>query len=147
MVRTKAVARPPTREPPPPWRRVPPNAIASGTRARFMQLWHDGVKVDDIAKVIGVSRRTAFNWQQNLLRHGSFMAPIQGRIGRYYKLSIDDENALMSALERDGWMYQDEMRNWLLYERGVEVSQPFISQLLKKNNWSRKTLKITSNKR
>jgi hypothetical protein len=38
-------------------------------------------------------------------------------------------------------MYQDEMKAWLLEERGVSVGQPTISRMLKEEGWSRKVIR------
>ena len=38
-------------------------------------------------------------------------------------------------------MYQDEIRHWLLVERGVKVSQSTISNFLENRGWSRQTLR------
>jgi hypothetical protein len=58
-----------------------------------------------------------------------------------------DEKALFETLRDHGWMYQDEMVNWLLEERGVRVSQPTVSKLLRRNHWTRKALLTISNRR
>jgi hypothetical protein len=68
-------------------------------------------------------------------------------MGRPNKLSLLDERALLDELRSTGWMYQDEMIQWLALERGVTVMQGTISILLKRNKWSSKSLYLLSSRR
>jgi transposase len=68
-------------------------------------------------------------------------------MGRPRALTLADEKALFMELQTAGWYYQDEMIKWLMDERGVVVSQPTISAMLKRNNWTRKSIKLMSNNR
>jgi transposase len=109
---------------------------------KYMDLWLDYIPVSAIAPAVGISRRTAFNWHSNLLKYGSIRKPSQLPIGRLHKLSLSDERALLDELHSTSWMYQDEMIQWLVLERGVTVSQATISTTLKRNKWTSKSLSM-----
>jgi transposase len=110
MGRKKAVMREPWRPKPPPYRRIASHAAPPEKRAKFMELWRSGLEVDIAAQEASVSRATAFRWQHNPQRHGSFMSPGQVPLGRPHKLTVNDEKLLLQKLETSGWMYQDKMR-------------------------------------
>lgn len=146
MGRAKHVPRSPQRPKPPTGYRQPHpnNAHSSLVISHFMKLWKEGVKVSKIAEIMSISRTQCFKWQQNLLRYGSVRYPYQRVLGRPYKTSIADEEALLEAITYEGWMYQDEMRKWLEEERGVKLGKTAMSDLLKRNGWSRKTIELRS---
>jgi len=132
--------------------RLPPyNHKATGhatqKRLEFTSLWRRGHKIEDIASAINIGRRTAFEWQKNLLRYGSIKAPGEVPRGPPRKLSVADKKALFEALLQRGWMYLDEMQEFLLEERCVDVTIGRISQVLKAHNWTRKSLKLSSSDR
>ena len=112
-----------------------------------MELWHRKVPVESIASRIGISRSIAFRWQSNLLKYGSIRRPGQVPLGRPHALSEADEKALLDHLLEKGWMYQDEIVEWLLEERDVTVCQSTVSNILRRNNWTRKSLYLISNRR
>ncbi|KAK9237063.1 DDE superfamily endonuclease-domain-containing protein [Lipomyces kononenkoae] len=82
--------------------------------------------------------------KSNLLRYGNVRKPYFRQLGRARKLSQDDENALFEYLRSQGWRQQAELVWWLLQERGVLVSQPTLSRVLKRRNWTRKELRRIS---
>jgi hypothetical protein len=86
-----------------------------------MDLWPDDIPVSVIAPVVRISQRTAFYWHSNLMKFGSIRKPSQLPMGRQHKLSLSDERALFDKLHSTGWIYQDEMIQWLVLERGVMV--------------------------
>jgi transposase len=116
-------------------------------RVEFINLWRRGVKCSVIAATIHISERTAFLWQKNLYRYQSIKCPIELPIGRPRKLTVADKNALYDHLVENGWSYLDEMKEFLLEERGVDVSLATISELLSSNNWTRKQLKLVARDR
>lgn len=103
-----------------------------------------GWEIADVAKECQVSECTIFRIQANLLRYGSVRKPQYRKLGRARKLSLADEDTLFEYLLGNGWSHQDEMIYWLFNERGVMVSQPTISRLLKRRGWSRKEMRRIS---
>lgn len=103
-----------------------------------------GWDISDIAAECQVSDRTVFRIQANLFRYGSIRPPRFRKLGRDRKLSSADEEALFQYLLGSGWCHQDEMIYWLFNERGVLVSQPTISRLLRRRGWNRKEMKRIS---
>jgi hypothetical protein len=63
------------------------------------------------------------------------------------KLSIADQEALYEHVMDVGWLYLDEMKEWLCEERGINVSISTVHQLLQRNNWTQKSLKLVSRDR
>ena len=116
-------------------------------RRKFIHLTLEGVNRNQICQEHDLPSRTAERWWHNILRYGSISIPFGSRIGRPYTVTIADENALLEALLEVGWMYLDEIAHWLLEERGVEVSKSSIHWVLKRNSWTRKTLRVMSNSR
>jgi arginine repressor len=58
-------------------------------------------------------------------------------------LNREDEDAVLEYLVSDGWRQQEEIVAWLLAERGVVVSRPTVSRVLKRRRWTEKgVLKI-----
>ena len=78
------------------------------------------------------------------MTHGSAKAPRYRKLGRAWKLTKADEDTLFEYLLSEGWRYQDEIIQWLWFERVVQVSQPTVSRLIKDRKWSRKKLKRVS---
>jgi transposase len=99
-----------------------------------------GWRIEDVSKDTGVKPRTLRSWRLNLLRYQSMNRPPLAALGRPHKLTGEDEDAVLEHLLRNGWMMQDEIIHWLENERGVVVSQPTISRLLKAKGWSRKKI-------
>ena len=98
----------------------------------------------EIATYVGVCTQTVRNVETNLLQHGSVIKPRFGKLGRPSRLTLADKEALKTELISHGWMYQDEMVNWLFIERGVVVHRSTISRLLKIEGWCQKTLRPLS---
>jgi transposase len=143
MGRKKGVIRLPKRPQPPPFRRQNRGHLPA-VRGEFVQLWRQGVPVNTIKTRLGIGRSTAYEWQTNLIQYGSVISPGQALLGRPYVTSKADEMALLRLLETHGWVYQDEMRQWLLEERGVDVSRTTMSDILKRNGWTRKKIEYMS---
>ena len=95
----------------------------------------------------GPSLRTIAYWKRNISRYGSAHAPLLRKLGRGRELTVADEEALEEELRQCGWLLQDEMKYWLQVNRGVEVSQPTISRLIKRRDRSRKKLYAISRAR
>jgi transposase len=112
----------------------------------FVDQWRLNRPIPEIATAIGISERSAWRWQNNLRKYGSIRRPTQIPLGRPHKLSVADEKALLHELRNTGWMYQDEMIQWLAHERNVTVSQATVSSLLKANQWTSKTLSLQSDR-
>jgi transposase len=112
----------------------------------FVDRWQLNQPIPEIAVAIGVSERTAWYWHSNITKYGSIRKPRQLPLGRPHKLSVADEKALLQELRSAGWMYLDEMVQWLVVERGVQVSIATVSSLLKANQWSSKSLKLQSDR-
>jgi transposase len=112
----------------------------------FVRLLLAGKKLPDASIDLNIPEGTLSRWQANLHKYGSVVPPVCLPMGRPHCISEDDEKALLECLLQEGWMYQDEMIYWLHMERGVTVSQPTISRIIK-NNWSRKRLEVLSDKR
>lgn len=144
MARTRHIPRSPQRRRPAAYREAPHHALPTSSVVAFMDLWKHGMKVNDIASSIGISRAIAFRWQQNLMRYGSIRKPFARVKGRPYITSIDDEKAFLEALSLNGWMIQDEMVEWFKEERGVSMDQSSVSRLLQRNGWSRKSIELRS---
>jgi transposase len=86
---------------------------------------------------LGIGRTTVYRWEANLMRYGSAVAPCDiTALGAPHKLRKDDEDALFATLASEGWIYQLEMQHWLYMERGILVSQPTISRLLRRKGWT-----------
>ena len=143
---------PPKREPRAPSRPKarlaytrPYNAASPATCRAFMRLWQEGVRIADIANSINISESIGYEWQANLRDHGSIRPESQAPAGRRYCLTVADEKAILDKLQKSCWMYLDELAEWLRLERDVDVSISTVSRLLKRNNWTRKTLQIGSN--
>jgi transposase len=146
MPRRCVQAKAPSRPLPSPFYRQY-NGHPEEKRRKYVRLMLEGVTPEVAAAQTNIGFSTAKRWSRNLKRYGSIHSPYKSAIGRPRKLTINDETALMEALLDCGWMYQDEMVFWLQEERGVEVSQPFISALLHTNGWSRKSLQVVSHER
>lgn len=97
-----------------------------------------------IAKQVNCSERAVYNVKQNLMKYGNVRAPPQTALGARVKISDEDSEALYEALVANGWMAQRRMRDWLLTERGIEVSQSTISRFLEDKGWTQGTLKDAS---
>jgi transposase len=148
MPRHRNIPHPPIRKGPPSYHRSPKKPAKRGDVClAYIDLLRQGIRPDAIAVSIGISRTTAYQWQANLFAYGSIRRPILAPRGRPYTLSEEDEIALMEQLKFSGWMYQDEMVDWLLEERGVIVSQATVSNIIRRNHWSRQTISLISNRR
>jgi transposase len=121
-------------------RKRPNEETAQLKSLAFVDRWHLNRPIPEIATDVGISERTAWRWHSNIKKYGSIRKPSQIPLGRRHKLSVGDELALLHELRNTGWMYQDEMIQWLAHERDVMVSQGTISTLLKANMWTSKTL-------
>jgi arginine repressor len=53
-------------------------------------------------------------------------------------LNREDEDAVLEYLVSGGWRQQEEIVAWLLAERGVVVSRPTVSRVLKRRGWTEK---------
>lgn len=120
------------------------NALSGDKISQIGRYLRLGWKCEAIASACNVSRATIFRYQSNLLRYGSLRKPAYQSLGRARKLSQADEDAVFEYLLHESWRQQDEVRSWLYYERGVDVSVPTISRLFKRRKWSRKQLKRIS---
>ncbi|EED17223.1 conserved hypothetical protein [Talaromyces stipitatus ATCC 10500] len=120
------------------------NALSGDKISQIGRYLRLGWKCEAIASACNVSRATIFRYQSNLLRYGSLRKPAYRSLGRARKLSQADEDAVFEYLLHESWRQQDEVRSWLYYERGVDVSVPTISRLFKRRKWSRKQLKRIS---
>jgi transposase len=116
-------------------------------RVMFMELYRAGISITSIAEALEFSRATAFRWQKNIRRYGSIKAPDTVPKGRPFRLSIDDQFALFEELCQAGWMYLDEMKDWLLEEREILIDVSTIGKYLKKSGWTKKSLKLVSRNR
>jgi transposase len=105
---------------------------------RFIEL---GWKPQAIADREGCSLSMIYKMEQTILTYGTLRKPIQGKLGRPLKVSREDEEALFDEMVRSGWMYQDEIAYWLMVERGVFISQPTISRMIKRNQWSARSIR------
>ncbi|KAK7177818.1 TPR domain-containing protein [Paraphaeosphaeria sporulosa] len=99
--------------------------------------WHE----QEIADRVGCSRHAVRKVYNNTITTGCVRKALTGKLGRPPKLAKEDSLALRGELLRHGWMYQDEMVWWLSVERGIFITQSTISRLLKREGWSRKTLR------
>jgi transposase len=106
-----------------------------------------GESNEQIAKNTGAKLRTVQRWRLNWMRYNSCLRPPLAALGRPHSLTREDCNALFNALVQHGWMYQDEMKAWLLEERGVAVSTSTVCRLLKEEGWSRKKIQRISRSR
>lgn len=97
-----------------------------------------------IAEECRVHSSTVYRIRNNLVSYGSVRKPYYRQLGRARKLSKADEDALFEWLLYEGWRNQDEVVFWLWQERDVIVSQPTVSRLLKRRNWTRKELRRIS---
>jgi len=111
------------------------------TVTRYLLL---GWKCNAIATECGISSRSVYRIQENLMRYGSVRKPHYRTLGRAKKLSKADEEALFEYLLHEGWRQQDEIKYWLWHEREVDINQSTISRLFKRRKWSRKHLKRIS---
>ena len=73
-------------------------------------------------------------------KHGCVRKPV-GKLWRRRKTSDEDKKALFEQLVRSGRMYQDEIVYWLDVERDVVVNHSTVARLLRKNDWTRRTLR------
>src|SRR6267378_7708895 len=111
------------------------------TVTRYLLL---GWKCKAIATECGISSRSVYRIQENLMRYGSVRKPHCRTLGRAKKLSKADEEALFEYLLHEGWRQQDEIKYWLWHKREVDINQSTISRLFKRRKWSRKHLKRIS---
>jgi transposase len=89
-------------------------------------------------------RGAVTNVQHNLIQYGCVRKPLQNKLGRHNRIAGEDAQALFDELLIHGWMYQAEMVRWLDVERGVYVNQSTVSRFLKKQGWTRRTLRPCS---
>ena len=99
-----------------------------------------GVHSKTISQEVDCCRTAVDNVARNLRVYGCVRKPV-GKLGRRRKITDEDEEALFEQLVRSGWMYQDEIVYWLDVERDVVVNRSTVARLLKKNNWTRRTLR------
>lgn len=145
--RASPTLNPVNRPGPPQSYRRRPSAYGVDKIRSFIQMVMNNHKIPEIASVIGVSERQLYRWQANLIDHGG-IANIETHVqGRKYKLTVDDEEALLEHLKYDGWKELGEMVYWLEYERGVTVSRSTVSRLLERNSWNKKKLEVISSNR
>ena len=98
-----------------------------------------------IREETGVPLSTIYRWQKNCRLYGGPRQPsFYAETPRRRAVTAEDEKKLLDWLLNEPWHCQDEMRQWLFNERGVICSQPTISRLIKRNNWSRKMLERVS---
>jgi transposase len=141
----------PKRKPPQP--SVSSIAFRTSARARptsetahVVRLLLLGWKLAAIYEETKVPIKTLYRWQQNLKLYGSVRPPQRRAWGRRKVLTNADENALFEHLLLAGWMYLDEMQQWILEERDVTVSVSTISRMLKRR-WNRKMIRRIANAR
>jgi transposase len=111
------------------------------TISHVMRLMLLGKDVREVAEETGVCKSTVYEWQKNLLKHGSIRKPRSGVQGRPKKMTKEDEDALLCHLIDGGWQEQKEQCEWLLEARGVKVTQSTVSRLAKRMGWSEKNIK------
>src|SRR6266446_6135802 len=81
------------------------------------------IKCNAIATECGISSRSVYRIQENLMLYGSVRKPHYRTLGRAKKLSKADEEALFEYLLHEGWRQQDEIKYWLWHEREVDINQ------------------------
>lgn len=120
------------------------NAAPQQTCQRFMQLWHGGSTISEIAGTLRISESTGYRWQASLLDHGSIRPENQLPAGRRHSLTVADEIAVLERLQTSCWLYLDEIVAWLRIYRAVDVSASTVSRMFKRNGWTKKILEIGS---
>lgn len=115
-------------------------ALPASMRSRIIRFLFRHWRPDAIAKEVGCSVTTVYEYQENLFMYGSISAPRRRRLGRPCKITIAAGDSLIEYLERYPWTYQKEMAWFLWEEHGIFVHQSTISRELKKRGWSGKKL-------
>ncbi|KAK7177519.1 hypothetical protein PSPO01_16431 [Paraphaeosphaeria sporulosa] len=95
---------------------------------RFLSLgWHPNA----VATRERCSLHAVRNVKENLDKFANTRHPLQRKLGRPSAISDENGEALFDELVHSGWMYQDEIVQWLAIERDCRVSRQAVQRYLK----------------
>ncbi len=101
-------------------------------RIRGIILLKKGYKLREIASIMGVSRRTIYNWKKRYKEEGIEGLKTKEKPGRKRKLSNEDMERLKDLLkEREYWTTRG-VRKLIKIEFGIEYTLRHVARILRK---------------
>lgn len=100
-----------------------------------------------VASSVQCDRSTVDRLIRNVVKYGEFTSPYRMKLGRDEVLDESDKQALFEELLFHGWMYQEEIKYWLLTKRGKTIDRSNISRLIKREGWSKKKMQLMNIRR
>ncbi len=101
-------------------------------RLRFIKCRYEGKSVDEAARVIGVSRPIAYDWQQRWNAEGYKGLIPKYAGGRPSKLSDAQKEVLRAKLQYEPGLTTEQVRDLIYQDFGVEYTTKQVRLILKK---------------
>ena len=108
-----------------PTRPRPRHGLPSSKRAQIVRYLQLGWRPDAISKELSIGLRTVYDAESNIARYGSVVKLLYTRLGRPFKFTDVDKEAVLELLLQEGWRQQAEIVHWLM---------------LKSKGWTKKKL-------
>jgi transposase len=109
---------------------MPFHRISQDFKAQAMELFEQGMLLEDVCDVLGVSKSSIYRWRENLEVYGDVVpdhSPIQGWPRILDPRQVHD---LVELVQQVPEMYLDEIQDWLAVTHDIGLSLPAIHQLL-----------------
>jgi transposase len=83
-----------------------------GVKAKALKAYIEGEHIDDICKVIGITRQTFWKWRRDVEKEGFKSLETKLRTGRPPRLSAEARDALIQALAQSPAASGYDKRKW-----------------------------------
>jgi len=101
-------------------------------RIRGIILLKKGHRLQEIANIMGVNRRTVYNWRRRYEEEGIEGLKTREKPGRKRKLSDEDMERLKDLLKQKEYWTTREVRDLIKIEFGIEYTLRHITRILRK---------------
>ena len=101
-------------------------------RIRGIILLKKGHRLQEIANIMGVNRRTVYNWRKRYEEEGIEGLKTREKPGRKRKLSDEDMDKLKDLLKQKEYWTTREVRDLIKIEFGIEYTLRHITRILRK---------------
>ncbi len=101
-------------------------------RIRGIILLKKGHRLQEIANIMGVNRRTVYNWRRRYEEEGIEGLKTREKPGRKRKLSDEDMERLKDLLKQKDYWTTRGVRNLIKIEFGIEYTLRHVARILRK---------------
>jgi len=101
-------------------------------RIRGIILLKKGYRLQEIANIMGVNRRTVYNWRKRYEEEGIEGLKTREKPGRKRKLYDEDMDKLKDLLKQKEYWTTREVRDLIKIEFGIEYTLRHITRILRK---------------